>query len=281
MRKVDSGSEYRRSVDTSRTAAEIVAIRTAATEQERQRLLSAFITSRRVYFSQVAQRTRYSGIQSASPSGQHYDDIFSIVMEVAASLALEGFDLDAGYRFENVLQVRARSAIREYVESGAATGVSRMSGHRRRSRSVAVARSRLAQQLGREPTDDEVLAEQHRVASARKDAVKQGVLASSEDLTNFATVPTDDIENVAMFQAMSDFQMGAFASVETEAFVSSLVKECSADDKSLGDFAKAWIGAMMAGETLTSLLGRLGMSESRARRQINEIRRRAIQHLQA
>lgn len=172
------GTRGARSVDTGRTVDEIVAIRSAASERERQILLSEFMERRRVYFAQVVTRTRYRGIQ-ANPSGQHYDDILSIVMEVAASLALEGFDLDAGYRFESVLQVRARSAIRAYVESGAATGISRMAGHERRSRSVAIARSRLTQQLGREPTDDEVLAEQHRSVAARKNAVKQGMVASS------------------------------------------------------------------------------------------------------
>jgi hypothetical protein len=273
------GTRERRIVDTGRTVDEIVAIRSAKSEQERQLLLSQFIERRRTYFSQVAQRTRYRGIQatvSSSGEGEHYADILSIVTEVASSLALEGFDLNAGCRFESVLQVRARSAIRAYAESGAASGISKMAGHERRSRSVAIARSRLVQRLGREPTDDEVLAEQHRSVSARKDAVKQGMVASRDDLNNFRATPVDNVE---AFQAMSEFQMGGI-SVENQSFIASLIADCSAADPTLGEFAKTWIDATMAGEALNAVSQRLGISDYEARKCINEVRRRAIRQLE-
>lgn len=262
-------------LNTNRSTEQIVAIRSAKAAA-RERLLTQFLQEREQLFRQIVQRCRFRSLQvdyNSNHEGIHFDDLLSIVTQVASTLALSDWDPDAGYRFESALMARARSQIGAFSASGASHGLSGMSGHVRRSRSVAMARQKLLVQLQREPTDDEILAAQHESIRGRKNVRKQGASASSADLQTCVNLVYDPHE---MWQAASAFQGSGFEEVESKDFINRVVNKCNDDDPELGRFARAWLEGIYDGERPSAIAAELGVDPQRARTLISHVRRLAM-----
>jgi hypothetical protein len=106
--------------------------------------------------------------------------------------ALGGPDEVPAERFWDQLHVRARSAIRELVESGATTGFGGATGACRRQRSLRTSAAAFLAERGRAASVNE-LVEFHdeRMRKRRADPIKQGALLSPKDLVQKRIIPTD------------------------------------------------------------------------------------------
>ncbi len=110
-------------------------------------------------------------------------DLQAIVAELAWKL-LEAVGTErevAAESWPDILGAMARSAIREYVESGASTGFSQGTGAQRRHRSLRTAADRFLREYGRQATQTELVAYHNKwITTHRVNPAKQGALVCNE-----------------------------------------------------------------------------------------------------
>jgi hypothetical protein len=200
------------------TAEEIAAI-AAASGHAREVLINDFMTRRMDLFRRFAVGlTRRLGVHPDSR-----EDIAQLVAETAY-LMLRNVNAKAlPTRWEGLLYVTANSRVRSYLESGAYTPASGMTSRTRRASKLAYTQGKLQSDLGREPTDAEVVHAWNAEAHERyADAVRQGMVASEADL-----VPTTsrDIDNAVLpvLDLRDDFVLHP---AESSGFVASVIRAC-------------------------------------------------------
>ena len=170
--------------------AELRDIRGAA-GAERDRRIAGFLTAHEPLMGRIAWQF---GSRPAICWDNDGPGLVATVREEAWRMlaAIGSRDEVPAERFWDQLHVRARSAIRELVESGVTTGFGGGTGACRRRRSLRTSAAAFLRERGRPASVDE-LVEFHdqRMRKRRADPVKQGALLSPADVVGKRIIPTD------------------------------------------------------------------------------------------
>ena len=181
--------------------------------------------------------------------------------------------------FWDQLHVRARSAIRELVESGATTGFGGGTGACRRRRSMRTSAAAFLAERGRAATVDE-LVEFHdqRMRNRRADPIKQGALLLPADLVEKRIIPTDP-NNLP--ETCSIEEPGLLMRHELARALEEILARCAAVSPRTGQVARVYAAAALADQpTAARTLGaRLGWSEATVIRELHTVKRIARQVL--
>ena len=261
-------SEPRRALSTASTATDLAAIHAESDPNRREHLIGAFLASRRPLCAAIARReaSRRPGVQWERDG----DDLTA--MSVAHSLVLTFIAIDdpgeLPWRWEAALTTRALSAIRDWCESSALTGVSGMTGAMRRRRTLATSWDRLVTEKQRIPTQDELLAAQHQEVAGRANPTKQGAVATAADIAEIdqAFVTHQMAADIAELQ-------DPFAGVEMDDTIQSIVTQCrETGDDTLGSFADVWLRRTIDGGTLADVAREMGLRPTTARKLMVRVR---------
>lgn len=146
------------------------------------------------------------------------------------------------------LCLRFADRCKALVESPSWTGSRGMSGVVRRRRALQMHRRRMEADLGREPSDDELIADFNaRVSARRADAARQGALASLEDLRPAAAVSLDQAQadgwGDRVAATVDDVPL---LTAKAGPLIAAILRRASLHGNLLSDFVRAWIGS--AGE---------------------------------
>lgn len=257
-------------------------IRTIANAQGRVRenLIHEFMRTRMGLFKQVAW-----GLcrRFGHAPDQHVEDFTSIVSETAYIMLTEELAddelLERIENWEGMLRVRARSAVRNFIDKEGAP-MAEMTSALRRKRLLDATRDEMRREMGREPSDLEVV-ETHnsRMWENRSNPVKQGVIATVEDLR--VSRAQDDIDDHDFTEPIdTDFVLHP---VEGPRFVRLIVERTSAYNERLGKAAQLWLSGLYSEDhppriaTVEEIADALDVSRSTARAYVRKIKEYAIQ----
>jgi hypothetical protein len=257
--------------------AELTAIQAAA-GVERDRRIAGFLTAHEPLMKRIAWQF---GSRPAICWDNDGPGLVATVREEAWRMlaALGSRDEVSAESFWDQLHVRARSAIRELVESGATTGFSGATGACRRRRSLRTSAAAFLTERGRSASVAE-LVEFHdeRMRKRRADPVKQGVLLSPADLVEKRIIPTDPNQ---LPDPCSIEEAGPLMRHELGGALEEILARCEAVSPRTGQVARAYTTAALADEPTAarSLGARLGWSEATVLRELHTIKRIAHQVL--
>jgi hypothetical protein len=256
---------------------ELTAIR-GSVGPERDRKIAGFLTAHEPLLERIAWQF---GSRPAICWDNDGPGLVATVREEAWRMlaALGGRDEVPAERFWDQLHVRARSAIRELVESGATTGFSGGTGACRRRRSLRTSAARFLAERGRAASVGE-LVEFHdqRMRNHRADPVKQGALMSPADLVEKRIIPTDpnNLPETYCVEEASRLMRHELASALEE-----ILARCAAVSPRTGQVARAYAAAVLADQPTAarSLATGLGWSEATVLRELHTVKEIARQVL--
>jgi hypothetical protein len=181
--------------------------------------------------------------------------------------------------FWDQLHVRARSAIRELVESGATTGFGGATGACRRRRSLRTSAAAFLAERGRVASIAELVQfHDQRMRNRRADPIKQGALMSSTDLVEKRIIPTDpnNLPETCCVEEASPLMHHELVRV-----VDQILARCVAVSPRTGQVARAWVTAALGDHPAAARrVGmRLGWSEATVLRELHTVKRIARQVL--
>lgn len=178
------------------------------------------------------------------------DECLSIIHEIAFLMIQEAIAdpkfADKIQRFLGLVQYRSKSRIAQFFESSAGTNpASGMNSMRRRRTELEKDRARMAAELGREPSRQEVVdATNERMRRQRKDAERQGMIASVAD---FDLHYTEDIVDHHDRAAEDDNESGKYLDrVDIQNALSKTVRLAFEVGHELGTVAQAWAFPMLS-----------------------------------
>ena len=126
------------------------------------------------------------------------------------------------------------------LESSAWVGSRGMSSQLRRHRYLMVHAERLRAELGRDPSQEEVIESYNaRVMASRKDAARQGVVATVADFNDVAPVGLDSTLNMPAASHHDDLPL---ASVEARPLLRAVLVAAGAVDPVLRLVVQEWLG---------------------------------------
>jgi hypothetical protein len=180
------------------------------------------------------------------------DDVFNVIsLELSIELRKE-LTLASDPPIRNFYSYFKRISQREsfaYFHSGERTGFSNASGATRRTSKINKTRKELGIEMGREPSDQEVVDEVNRAAHAtRSDPKKQGALVTLDDMkvTSFASLDgLNDEFGDSIWETETD-EESAISSIEAPTLVRYVIEACERVSYDLGEVAKLWIGDALA-----------------------------------
>lgn len=256
----------------------------AASGTVQTRMIDDFLRTRWVLFGQIARwLCRNFGV---SPE-QHWEDFRSMVaMEANAMLTEQISDEEKLERievWEGMLRVRSRQIVRNFLDKEMAPAAE-MTTVLRRVRMLNSLRDEMRQERGAEPTDQEIV-ETHnaRMYAARSNPVKQGVLATLEDLRTFrATADVDDHDYTEPID--TDFVLHP---VEGPRFIELLVRRTGEHNAKLGEAAHLWLSGLYRTDgppviaSVEEIAEQMVISRSTARTYIRKIKEYAVEVAQA
>jgi hypothetical protein len=257
--------------------AELTAIRASA-GAERDRRTAGFLTAHEPLMERIAWQF---GSRPAICWDNDGPVLVATVREEAWRMlaAIGSCDEVPAETFWDQLHVRARSAIRELVESGATTGFSGGTGACRRRRSMRTSAAAFLAERGRAASVDE-LVEFHdeRMRNRRADAIKQGALMSPKDLVEKRIIPTDPTN---LPERCCVEEAGQFMRHELVRALDEILARCAAVSPRTGQVARAYAAAALADQPSAARnLGRtLGWSEATVLRELHTVKRIARQIL--
>lgn len=247
----------------------------AASGAERVRLRDGFIGDQRKVFRLLAHRLcRTMGLNAAL----HRDDVEQLVVIEALAwvneLLADPAALEAIESFEGMLHVRSRASVRAWADRHLSPA-SGMVSLNRRVRKLNQLRDEMRAATGAEPTDRE-LAHEHnlRMAAARKDAAKQGMLVTSADLR--AAGPAVDIH--ALELAAAGPEESLLHPTEGPALIRAVIERARTIGGVTADVARAWLSGIYASEgsqrvlTTREVAEQLGLPQESAAAQIRKVR---------
>jgi hypothetical protein len=251
--------------------AELTAIRAAA-GADRDRRTARFLTAHEPLLERIAWQF---GSRPAICWDNDGPALVATVREQAWRMlaAIGSRDEVAAENFWDQLHVRARSAIRELVESGATTGFAGATGACRRRRSLRTSASAFLAERGRAASVDE-LVEFHddRMRKRRADPVKQGALLSPEALVEKRIIPTDpnNLPETCYLE-----EAGLLMRHELARVLEEILARCGAVSPRTGQVAHAYAAAALADQpTAARSLGTaLGWSEATVLRELHIVKR--------
>lgn len=136
--------------------------------------------------------------------------------------------------------LRFGDRVKSIVESPAWLGSAGLSSRVRRARALAVFTDRLAHELGRVPSPQEVVDRFNAaVTSTRADAARQGMIASVQDLVE---VTPDKLDPVLSDVALSHDDDTPLVGVEARLALSAALRRCAAESSEVALVAAAWLG---------------------------------------
>ncbi|MFC7400912.1 hypothetical protein [Citricoccus sp. GCM10030269] len=257
------------------TLDQLRAVVRAETTGERRALRDRFVTGRRKLFRMMAHRLcRTLGL----PPALHRDDVEQLVaLECLAwldELVEDPAQIEGIVNWEGLLQVRARATVRAWADRNLspASGMVALS---RRIRLLNQLRDEMRAATGAEPSDRDLEREHNRrMAAARKDAAKQGMLVSSGEV-NLAR-PAVDI--FALELAVAAPESGLLHSTEGPSIVRAVVDRARRIGGITADVADCWLSGIYSSEgdqrVLTSgeVAAQLGLTQQSASAQIRKVR---------
>jgi hypothetical protein len=250
-----------------------------ATGRVRENLIHEFMRTRMGLFKQVAW-----GLcrRFGHAPDQHVEDFASIVSETAYIMLTEELAddelLERIDNWEGMLRVRARSAVRNFIDKEGAP-MAEMTSALRRKRLLDATRDEIRRELGREPSDDEIIDTHNaRMHANRSNPVKQGVIASVEDLR--VSRAQDDIDDHDFTEPIdTDFVLHP---VEGPRFIQLIVERTSAYNERLGKAAELWLSGLYSEDhppriaTVDEIAEALDVSRSTARAYVRKIKEYAV-----
>lgn len=217
------------------------------------------------------------------PAASHLDDFTSLVAEEALLMIREAIEdestLDATRIWEALLKSRCRNRIRNWIRASDQPA-SGMSGKLRLSSQLHALKWTMTGDLGREPSDEEVVTENNRVMTAtRKNPQKEAVLASVDDMkTEKYTADIDlhgDIE-------VADYDC-VISPLEGRAFLRSVTRAAWNHSEKMGAASAIWLEHVYENEeskdTTKAIASKLGIRQSEVPDVIAQIRALAEQVL--
>lgn len=250
-----------------------------ATGRARENLIHEFMRTRMGLFKQVAW-----GLcrRFGHAPDQHVEDFASIVSETAYTMLTEELaddeKLEQIDNWEGMLRVRARSAVRNFIDKEGAP-MAEMTSALRRKRLLDATRDEIRRELGREPSDQEIIdTHNSRMWENRANPVKQGVIASVEDLR--VSRAQDDIDDHDFTEPIdTDFVLHP---VEGPRFIQLIVERTSAYNERLGKAAQMWLSGLYSDDhppriaTVDEIAEALDVSRSTARAYVRKIKEYAV-----
>lgn len=249
----------------------------AADGRVRENLIHEFMRSRMGLFNRIGwSLCRNFGVNPA----MHGEDFASMVSQEAYVMLTEQIaddeELEQIQVWEAILKMRSKQVVRNFLdkEMSPATG---MSSTFRRVRMLNQTRDEMRLALSREPSDDEVVKEHNtRMYANRSNPVKQGMLATVDDLSVYRA--TADVDNHDYEQPIdTEFVLHP---VEGPKFIQLLVEKTSEYNERLGEAAELWLSGLYSGSgeigTPEKIAEALGVSQSTARSYIRKIKEHAV-----
>jgi hypothetical protein len=268
-----NGSAHTREV----VIAELTAIRAAA-GAERDRRIAGFLTAHEPLLERIAWQF---GSRPAICWDNDGPVLVATVREEAWRMlaAVGNPDEVPADRFWDQLHVRARSAIRELVESSATTGFGGATGACRRQRSLRTSAAAFLTERGRPASVDE-LVEFHdqRMRNRRANPVKQGAVMSPADLVQKRIMPTDPHH---LPETCCVEEAGVLTRHELARALEEILARCAAVSPRNWKVARAYAAAALADQpTAARTLGiALGWSEATVLRELHTVKRIGCQVL--
>lgn len=255
----------------------------AATGRERERRIDDFMRARQGLFKQIAW---WLCRNFGHLPEQHADDFASIVAETAYTMLREELEdpasLDSVNNWEGMLRVRSRQAVRTYIDGDNAP-MAEMTSALRRKRLLDATRDEMRRELKREPKPLEIVeAHNAKMHATRSNPVKQGVIASVEDLHLSRVQDTIDDHDFAE-PVDTGFVLHP---VEGPKFIRLLVERTTEYNERLGKAAELWLsGLYREGHppviaTVEEIADALEVSRSTARAYVRKIKEYAVVVLQ-
>ncbi|MCC3292853.1 HTH domain-containing protein [Arthrobacter sp. zg-Y1110] len=251
----------------------------AADKRAQPGLINTFISERWGLFKQIAwSLCRNFGVSV----DVHGDDFTSMVAEEAYKMLMEHLEDDDELQrvevWEAMLKLRSRQVVRNYLDREMAPAAE-MTSALRRVRLLNQTRDSMRMEMRREPSDREVV-ESHndKMRRTRSNAVKQGVIATVEDLRTYrACADVDDHDRAEPID--TEFVLHP---VEGPRFIKMLVQRTMEHNKRLGTAAELWLGGLYGTEypprisSVEEIADAMGVSRSTARSYIRKIKEYAV-----
>lgn len=236
-----------------RKTAEMVSVALGTTGAPRRRAENALIEYlfrsgvMEVWANSLANRHGEVGVR-------HREDLVGVIA-VALTKWLQ--ELDAS-RLEDVkswpsFMFRiAAFGVRDYLNSSQVTVASKMSAFARRTRYIGYAQEKLRDDLGREPTREEVIEFANAEAARRlKDPKRQGALIDHQDFGDVAR-PAADVSELNMSSPAADANLAERMRVESA--MDRVLAECarrSPGDEQLMSVVNEWVDIVASGDEPT------------------------------
>jgi hypothetical protein len=264
--------------------AALQAIAAAGTAVSRSRLEGDFLAAHRRQFERnAASLCRRSSLEVA----RHVDDVLQLLYEVATEVIRKAADdpsvleAIASTSFDTYVFYQARPRVHSYAYSGQSGRPSRSIGLARRQHELNRSRLALRAELGREPTDEEVVAATNdRMLRTRKDAAHQGMLCTLDDIRRPLTVTGLSDDDHDLPTTSNDPDMARHEAVA----LMRMVLDRLADDPRLTAVATAWFGGVFdpdygAPRELADIARMTGLTRAKAADAIARIREVSAQVL--
>lgn len=245
----------------------------------RENLIHEFMRTRMGLFKQIAW-----GLcrRFGHAPDQHVEDFASIVSMTALKMLTEELAndelLERIENWEGMLRVEARAAVRNFIDKEGAP-MAEMTSALRRKRLLDATRDEIRREMGREPSDDEIIdTHNSRMHANRSNPVKQGVIATVQDLrVSRAQDDVDDHDFAAPID--TDFVLHP---VEGPRFIQLIVERTSAYNERLGKAAELWLSGLYSEDhppriaTVDEIAEALDVSRSTARAYVRKIKEYAV-----
>lgn len=238
------------------------AIAEAPDERTRGRLVEDFlrprVRTRGSFASMAAELCRTNGIREASQIDRYADEVLGILYEEAVKL-INGIIADPTKvekitSFDGFLFYQSKAPTRSHFDGGA--GGIRPSGataRLRRRRELFKTRALLTDELGREPTNEEILeATNARMMRLRKDAARQSMIATMEDFESVDSVPLLPEEHDRSADSDDDSPL---ARHEARSLLDRVAELAATVEPGLDLVARAWLGGVYDGHGAPRELG--------------------------
>lgn len=249
----------------------------------RDRAIEEFLDRRnKVFISFGKQLCRRNGAEQAGLEDDVTQEVRLEAWKMVTEQIADPENTERSRVWELQLRYRCTNAARSYIDN-ATSAVSGASSLARRKRALKVTEEIMINEDGVVPNDKE-LVDRHnaRMRATRTNAVKQGAMATVEDLKVAATVDVDSMRSLGIEEQRDCVLHPA----ESETFQRSVVAHCAAESENLGKIAAIWMELISAGappaEATAAICQRLPeLSPAQVRRRIHSIRALAVQMLES
>lgn len=245
---------------------------------ERERQVESFIRARlRVFRRQARSLCRVNSV----PVAKWGEDVEAIVAEAAWDLISRMINdpdaLSSVITWEAILFRHARVRVRSFIDHAVSPASGMVTAHRRH-RETERSRSVLRSELGREPSDEEIVATTNARVAALPNAAYQGRTVTSADLS--VPGPAAELDEELAGETHVDFAEDyVIHPAEGRQFVADVIQAALEHDPDTGRVASLWMGDVYASgglpegtDTITHICRQLGLTRAKVRDHIASIR---------